>query len=520
MNLLDKAINYVNPGAGFRRASQRQAAKIVNGYESHGASSEKNSTRGWVVHSGSAREDIDENTKTLRQRSRDLYMSGGIATGAVKTLNTNVVGAGLKLNPQIDYEFLGMTREEAQIWKRTVKREFDLWADSINCDATRVSNFYELQQLAFLSQLMSGDSFVALPTKERVGTPYELCIQLIEADRCCSPPGNEFSDRIINGVEIDEYGEVIAFHFAKVHPGSRNLSLQNSWTRVERFGQTTGRPNVLHLMEMERPEQRRGIPMLTPVIESLKQLTRYTDAELMAAVINGMYAIFIESDNETGPTSDFGGIDVPDKDGVSDEYDSDIQIGNGAVNFLNPGEKVAETKVGRPNTAFDGFVTSICRQVGTALEIPYEILMKHFTSSYSASRAALLEAWKMYRKKREGLAADFCQPIFEEWLAEAVAKGRVRAPGFFADPAIRKAYSRAEWNGPSQGQLNPVQEVKASIMKVQNGFSTREKETVELNGGDYDSNHHTLVSEEHARREAGLTSSADEADDMEGGDQK
>ncbi|WP_162803227.1 phage portal protein [Salmonella enterica] len=73
---------------------------------------------------------------------------------------------------------------------------------------------------------------------------------------------------------------------------------------------------------------------------------------------------------------------------------------------------------------------AICRQIGAALELPYELLVKHFTASYSASRAALLEARKMFRMRREWMVLSFCQPIYEEWLSEAVAKGRVIAPGF------------------------------------------------------------------------------------------
>lgn len=41
---------------------------------------------------------------------------------------------------------------------------------------------------------------------------------------------------------------------------------------------------------------------------------------------------------------------------------------------------------------------SIIRQIGSSLGVPYELLVMHFTSSYSASRAALLEAWKQFRK--------------------------------------------------------------------------------------------------------------------------
>ena len=45
--------------------------------------------------------------------------------------------------------------------------------------------------------------------------------------------------------------------------------------------------------------------------------------------------------------------------------------------------------------------------------------------------------------------------VYEAWLAEAVARGRIKAPGFFGDPAIRKAYADCKWNGPSRTALNP-----------------------------------------------------------------
>ena len=39
-------------------------------------------------------------------------------------------------------------------------------------------------------------------------------------------------------------------------------------------------------MTRRRPEQRRGIPLISGIIEQVKQLTRYTDAELDAAVLS------------------------------------------------------------------------------------------------------------------------------------------------------------------------------------------------------------------------------------------
>lgn len=82
----------------------------------------------------------------------------------------------------------------------------------------------------------------------------------------------------------------------------------------------------------------------------------------------------------------------------------------------------------------------------------------------------------------------FANPVYEAWLAEAVAIGRIKAPGFFIDPKIRRAYSGSEWTGPSQGQLDPVKEITAEVLAVQHGFSTHEQSTARLNGGNWQNN--------------------------------
>ena len=190
--------------------------------------------------------------------------------------------------------------------------------------------------------------------------------------------------------------------------------------------------------------------------------------------------------------------------GINDMY--------GMIADLPKRTKAKSVTPGRPNTAFDAFVMSLVRQIGSALGIPAEVLFLNFESSYSASRGALLEAWKLFRYWRSWWVTNFCQPIYEEWLSEAVLKGRVIAPGFFDDPAIRYAYSWADWTGPSQGQLDPVKEVKAAVLRVENGFSTRQQETAELTGGDWELNHRQRIKEEAMRKEAGFV--AIPADDI------
>ncbi len=266
---------------------------------------------------------------------------------------------------------------------------------------------------------------------------------------------------------------------------------------------STCRRQGLSTSSAGRPEQRRGVPALAPVIEAIKQLGRYTEAEIMAAVVTGMFTVFIKSEvSKNDPLQE--GFDLDEQ---VDSHDSNsYELGHGSIVGLDPGDEPVIANPLRPNTAFDGFVTAICRQIGAALEIPYELLIKNFTASYSASRGALLEAWKMFRMRRSWMATSFCQPIYEEWFAEAVARGRISAPGFFDDPLIRRAYTKAEWHGPSQGQLDPLKEVKAAKMRVDEEFSTREREAADMTGADFETLHVQRVREENLRKRDGLVS--------------
>ena len=189
-NILDRAVAAVAPIHAAKRAAARAALSVIgSGYGNYGANQTKKSMRGWMYHGGSAKEDIEDNLDVLRQRSRDAYMGIPTAAAALKTMRTNVVASGLIPSPQIDGEYLGLTQEQTEALQGQVAREFALWADTPVCDAERVDNFYKLQQLAFLSYLMNGDTVALLPMKQMAGQPYHLRVRLIEGDRVCSPDG-------------------------------------------------------------------------------------------------------------------------------------------------------------------------------------------------------------------------------------------------------------------------------------------------------------------------------------------
>jgi lambda family phage portal protein len=514
LNVIDRAIGVINPQAALKREGARLMLENIqrfsnSGYSHSGASRVKKSMVGWVHESLSPVEDIDYNLNVLRQRSRDLYTSAPLAVSAIKSNRTNVVGSGLHLKSAVDFVTLGITEQQARDYEFRIEKEFNLWASSKFCDALRLNNFYELQQLSMMSWLLNGDSF-ALPKYNQPAAfmPYGLNILLIEGDRISTPgvtdqngrsvvgKNHENGNRIYYGVEIDDVGAVVAYHICNTYPNTRQ-AVRKEWTRVEAFGTATGNPNVIQLMESERCEQYRGIPYLAPVIETLKQVTRYTEAELTAAIVNSFFTAFIKTDGSRGEIP-LGESVGPSQQVTTEDDQPTYELGPGTINTLGEGEDVVFSNPTRPASGFDPFISAMAKQIGAAVEVPYELLMKSFGQSYSASRAALLEAWKAFRMRRVWLAEDFCQPVYELFLSEAVGRGRLTLPGFFVDPLIRKAWCSANWNGPACGQLDPVKEVQASIMKVNNGFSTHERETMELNGGDFNQNAVQLKREREA----------------------
>ena len=294
--------------------------------------------------------------------------------------------------------------------------EFRLWGGKKqNCDALGLNNFMALQQLALKSWLMSGDVFVLVKRYPATPlNPYSMRLHVIEADRVSTPTDfsggytyGGFMDavvpdgrpgaghRVFDGVEVDKNGRVVAYYISNTYPHQITTEKQE-WTRVPAYGERTGLPNILHIMDSERPDQYRGVPYLAQVIEPLLQLRRYTESELMAALVQSFFTAWIETEtdpsgtpfNEVG-TGDIAGVPTASPDGAGASNISDdpneYEMGPGTVTHLAPGEKVNFGSPNIPTAGFETFVKTICRLVGSALELPYDVLIKEFNSSYSAS---------------------------------------------------------------------------------------------------------------------------------------
>ena len=480
--LIDRVIGWASPERGMKRMQARVTMAMVGGYT--GARRDRRQTKGWTPKDGDADSAILWDLDTLRTRSRDLERNAPLATGAINTKVTSVVGTGIKPRPALDSDVLKLTEEQVDAWEAAALREFRLATSGKDFSLDHSLTFYQSQDLVFRSVLSAGDVFVNLLREKRPGlNPYTLRTQLIEADRVCNKDGKADTSTLVAGVEKNANGKPVKYHVAKHHPGNMRSLKKREWEEITAF-HSSGRPNILHLYRKLRPGQTRGVPDLAPVIEMLKQVAAYTESELHAAVVSSLFTVFVKS--STGNPQ----INMPQPGGKQQTQTNinteGLELGSGAVLGLAENEDIEIADPKRPNVAAEAFLRAMAEQVGVSLELPYELLVKHFTSSYSAARAALLEAWRFFLRMRSWMAEEFCRPVWGLVITEAIARGRLAAPGFFTDPLVRQAYLGCEWVGDTMGQLNPLVEVKAARERVDGGFSTEARETIMLTGGDWD----------------------------------
>ncbi|WP_160286536.1 phage portal protein [Pseudomonas knackmussii] len=451
-----------------------------------GASRVLRSMASWIPGLASPKRDLPVGERRmLVARSFDAMRNHLLARAVMTRMRTNVVGTGLVCRAQVDVAALGISHDEAEVLNGRLDWIWSLYADDPReCDAEATLNHYQLQALVLISSLVGGDVLVATPDQERPGCLFSTRLQPIEGSRMSNPNLGMDTDTLVDGVEVDALGAPVAYHVCRGYPGEYSTGQALAWDRLPAFGANTGRRRVLHVLaDKDRPGQKRGAPFLAPILEPLQKLERYSSAELMAAVISAMFTVFLKK------SGDFDQSNLPlsalvnggQGASIEDDGGADIELGEGAIVDLGPGEEPVIANPARPNAQFDPFFVSIVKQIGAALELPMDELLLHYNSSYSAARAAMLQAWRFYSLRRWWLTCDFCQPSRELVIDEAVARGMITLPGY-SDPEKRRAYLRAIWIGPARGAIDELKEANAAGKRIEIGVSNETLETAAMTG--------------------------------------
>jgi len=421
---------------------------------------------------------------TLVGRSHDLYRNSPIARGAIETKSASVIGTGLRLHSRPDREYLGLDDKRAEAFENAVERYWRLWFGTTACDSSGTQTGSGIFRTLYRAAKLDGDGLCLLPYKERDDSPVGLKLQVVDAARLSNKDNQQNTATRVDGIEKDEDGRPVKYHILNVHPGNFRTYKGRKWSVVDAFGKD-GRRNIIHFYRKERPGQSRGVPELAPVIGMIKQLTRATEAEIDAAVINAFFAVVFSSE-DGGQMNIEEALDGELSTVASGSGADDIDIGPGTAIQTPEKTKVDFVDPKRPNLDIPEFIEKILKQIGMALSIPYEILTKHFASSYSASRAAMLEAWRHFEAERAEFVELVAEPVYFAFLDELVARGLVSAPGYFADPVAKAAWRGCEFIGPPRGMIDETKEVKAAAARIDANLSDHKRETALLTGRDWD----------------------------------
>jgi lambda family phage portal protein len=459
-----------------------------------GASVVTEALRAFYAPHGSADRDIAADLDTLRLRSRQLFQNNTFSRAMISSFDTNIVGTGIKARPTLKQpEMLGLSQEEAETWANKTRDIFELWAKSKKCDAERKNDFSQLQDLALKTSLLGGDCF-ALACFDKKIEPFGLNIKLLEGERCQNPFGVMDSDALCEGVEVNKNGAPIAYHFTQKPVWSiDNYTNFVDSVKVPAFD-ALGNPNVIHIFTADRPDQRRGVPILAPVILQLKQQERYQDAELMAAVISACFTAVLENNDPDDVEDLYGNVPEVERAEKTDGNGHSLATGAqqslemkpGAVWSLAQGQKIQSLNPQRPNVNYQPFVESIFAEAAAACGVSFEVVLRKFNSSYNAVRAAILESRKTFERMRHNFVSDFCQPVYEKWLSQAVLTGVIEAEGFFTDPVKRMLWSSCRWIGDAAFLLDPQKETNAIKTQVDEQYIDRDTACAMINGGEYE----------------------------------
>ena len=128
-----------------------------------------------------------------------------------------------------------------------------------------------------------------------------------------------------------------------------------------------------------------------------------------------------------------------------------------------------------PSTGFDQFFDAVIKNLASSASMPPEVLVMKFGENYSASRGALLMFWQVVQMWRAELEADFLAPVYESWLSEEIAAGRILAPGW-SDPRLRAAWLDANWVGVAMPNIDPQRTAEAIRAHMEMGLTTQERE--------------------------------------------
>jgi len=423
-------------------------------------------TADWVTSGTSADSEIKSSFKSLRNRARQLCRDNDYARQALRSIQNNVIGHGIKHQSQVRMQRGGRLDEAIN---GQIHEAWEKWMHKSRCDVSGLLGFHDMERLLCRSLAESGEVFVRMIRQPFGGSKVPFALQVLEADYLIDDdiPQAAAGNTVRMGIEVDGYLRPQAYHFYANHPGDTYAG--NSRTNAKRVRVPAN--ECIHLFLPERPGQTRGVTWFASALMRLHMLQGYEEAEVVRARASSALMGFISS-----PEGELMGDEIYEGDRVS-------EFTPGVFKYLAPGESVTVPDLNAPDGQLEPFTRSMLRAVAAGVGVSFESISKNFSeSNYSSSRLSLLEERDTYKVLQRFFIENFHQIVYENWLEMAVLSGALNLPAYETNP---DRYRASRWIPRSWEWVDPQKEVNAYKDAVRCGFKTL-GQVISEQGGDLD----------------------------------
>jgi len=374
----------------------------------------------------------------VRSRANWLYLNDPFVHGAIDTIINRAIGSGSILQATTQNTTFNENIE-------TTWEKWCMWADYY-----RQFHFADIQRLCLLKLFLDGGVFLrVLPDKRNTISP--IALEILEYGRLANErAGAKNGNVIINGVEVNDEGKVVAYHFK----GPSN-PLQPAYKIIR-----VPAEEIIHFSPFRRPGQLLGVPLLTPAIPYALQLSELIEAELVNAKVSACFGIVIK---KAGAYAE--AFNMPEENG-----ERVFEIAPGMVEFLEPGEDIDVIDAKRPGNNFDDFVKLILRGIGRSLGLSYEQISGDKSEvNYSSTRHSELEFQDFVNVLVKALERYVLTPVYYEFLKHSVMLGAVTAQGGIKDWTN---WTQHKWIHKGFAWVDPLKEVQAVQLALKSGLTT------------------------------------------------
>jgi lambda family phage portal protein len=427
----------------------------------HNAANRGRKNKDWQASSASADASIIPEAQILNARARACVRDSWIGKSAIRAFSRNVVGCGILPIPMVRDKKGNLLMEV----NKALLKVFWRWANRKDwCDVERRQTFWQKQNLMVEDRATVGESllvwsYVPNPDPCAVG----LRLQSFESEQfdlrlqSFTDPATGVTNQVRGGVEVDNFGAPVAYHFYTRNPWDY---LPVVWKSVR-----VPAARVIHYFKQDRVLQCRGVTPLAPVLQDTRDAFRYRDAMLWRAIMEACIGMVITKSPIAGgsSTSPLRVLQASDDPGATDSGARTVDFMPGMVSELMPGEDMKPLMPTAPGTGYDAFMTNTVRGIGAGIGLSLSQISRHSESNYSAARQDMLEDRKEFEPEQELMAHNvILNPIWSLFVRLAIVEGKlgnlVDANEFLADP---DRFTDAEYVAPPAPWIDPEKEANA-----------------------------------------------------------